>query len=56
MAAKKRRYIVYSPIEHDQVRYEIGEEVELTPEAAAPLLAVGAIVERSERTADGGGR
>jgi len=36
-------YTVLSPIEHDQEAYAVGESVELTPEQAAPLLAVKAI-------------
>lgn len=31
-------YTVVSPLEHDLVRYEIDEEVELTAAQAAPLL------------------
>lgn len=56
MAVKKKAYVVQTPVEHDQVRYEIGEDIELSPEAAAPLLAVEAIVERVDRAADGGRR
>jgi hypothetical protein len=34
----KATYVVTSPLEHDQVLYEIGEEVDLTEAQAAPLL------------------
>lgn len=36
--AAKATYVVISPLEHDQVLYEIGEEVELTDAQAEPLL------------------
>lgn len=36
-------YKVLSPLEHDQDAYAVGESIELTPEQAAPLLAVKAI-------------
>lgn len=37
-AAPKRTYTVTSPLDHDQVRYEVGAEVQLTDAQAAPLL------------------
>lgn len=36
--AVKASYEVTSPLEHDLVRYEVGETVELTEAQAAPLL------------------
>lgn len=36
--AEKASYIVTSPLEHDQVFYKPGEEVELTEAQAEPLL------------------
>lgn len=42
-------YRVLSPLDHDQVQYAPGESVELTDEAAKPLLDLRA-VERTEPT------
>lgn len=36
----RARYEVTSPLDHDQVRYEIGETVELTASQAEPLLGL----------------
>jgi len=36
--APKAPYVVTSPLEHDQERYEIGAEIELTDAQAEPLL------------------
>jgi hypothetical protein len=36
--AEKATYVVVSPLDHDQVRYALGEEVELTEAEAEPLL------------------
>jgi len=43
--AKKRTYEVRSPVDHDLKRYEIGSPISLDAEAAAPLLACGAIAD-----------
>ena len=39
----KATYDVLSPLNHDQVAYAIGEQVELDDKQAAPLLAAGDI-------------
>jgi hypothetical protein len=36
-------YKVIWPVENDGVRYEIGDEIDIDADTAAPLLAVGAI-------------
>lgn len=41
----KSAYEVLSPVDHDCERYEIGEQIELTQAAAAPLLSCRAIAE-----------
>lgn len=38
-------YLVKSPLDHDQKRYKPDEEVELTEEQAAPLVAAGVVAE-----------
>ena len=40
-------YTVLSPVDHDGTRYEEGQSVALSEEAAAALLAVG-VVEQAE--------
>ncbi len=37
------KYLVKSPIDHDQVRHEPGAEVELTDEQAAPLVSASVV-------------
>lgn len=37
------KYIVLSPLEHDQKRYEPGKMAELTDEQAEPLLALNVV-------------
>lgn len=36
-------YVVKFPVNHDGKHYDVGAEIELTEEWAAPLLACGAI-------------
>ena len=47
MAIKKdeplKTYTVLTPVDHDLVRYEPGDAIELTAEQAAALLACGAV-------------
>ena len=38
------KYEIVHPVEHDGMRHESGP-IDLSPQAAAPLLAIGAIVE-----------
>lgn len=40
-------YRCVEPIDHDQVRYEPGAEIELEPKQAKRLLAIGHIVDPS---------
>lgn len=41
-------YIAQRPIDHDGRRYDIGETVPVTGDAAAALLAVGAVTKAGE--------
>ena len=43
MTSKTKRYLVLTPVSHDNVHYPIGEVVELDAAAAAALLDVGAV-------------
>lgn len=40
-----KRYVVQSPVEHNQKRFDVGAPISLEDEAALPMLAVGAIIE-----------
>lgn len=51
------KYITSSPIQHDGSDLDVGSEIELTDEAAAPLLSAGivepkAATEAKKRAAD----
>lgn len=39
------KYTAITPIKHDGKRYEEGQDLPLSPEAAAALLATGAVQE-----------
>lgn len=41
--ASPKAYTVQSPVEHDGVRYEPGEPIELSEDQAKPLIDAGAI-------------
>lgn len=43
MSAKLQKYEVITLLSHDNVEHEPGAEIELTAEAAAPLLRVGTL-------------
>lgn len=47
-------YKVHDNLDHDNEPYAPGDEVELTKEAAAPLLALG-VVSGPKKAAAGGG-
>lgn len=42
------KHKVQSPLDHDKVRYDVGDTVDLSEKESAPLLASGAVVKTSE--------
>lgn len=46
------KYTVINPVEHDGVRTEAGEKIELNAADAASLLACGAIADGKAKPAD----
>lgn len=50
-APKTKRYIVDSPVDFNNERYEIGAPIYLTAKDAGPLLAVAAIREPAAKQA-----
>jgi hypothetical protein len=47
-----RHYTVLSPVEHDGERYEVGQAIALLEDAAAALVAIGAIEQGTAPVAD----
>lgn len=41
MAKTAKTYTVQSPLEHDQVLYDVGSEIQLDDEVATPLVERG---------------
>lgn len=44
------KYLCMEPIEHDQQRFDVGAEISLPEEAAAPLLAIGHVAPLVKKT------